>query len=113
MLPLSFPHVVTRLPPDSPAYPPLPHFQAGIAYYDRVIDLLLSSGIQPYITIFHWDLPSALETKYGGWTCFDEITKDYERYARVLFERFGDRVKNWITLNEVSRSDWPDFLDIG
>ncbi len=74
--------------------------EAGVKYYSDVIDLLLSKGIQPWVTIYHWDLPSALEEKYGGWTNFEEITQDYARYARVLFERFGDRVKNWITLNE-------------
>jgi beta-glucosidase len=77
--------------------------EAGIKYYSDVIDLLLSKRIEPYVTIFHWDLPSALEERYGGWTNFEEITKDFARYSRVLFERFGDRVKNWITLNEVRR----------
>lgn len=74
--------------------------EAGIEYYNKVIDSLISEGIQPWITIFHWDLPSNLEARYGGWTNTEEIGKDFERYSRLLFDRFGDRVKNWITLNE-------------
>jgi beta-glucosidase len=88
-------------PPPPPGGRDDPINEAGIKYYSDVIDLLLSKGIEPYVTIFHWDLPSALEERYGGWTNFEEITKDFVRYSRVLFERFGDRVKNWITLNEV------------
>jgi beta-glucosidase len=76
--------------------------EKGIAYYNRLIDGLLARGIQPCVTIFHWDLPSELEKRYGGWTCQDEVTLDYERYSKLLFDRFGDRVKLWITLNEVS-----------
>lgn len=74
--------------------------EAGIAYYNKLIDLLVSKNIRPYVTIFHWDLPSELEKRYGGWTNTEEVSKDFERYSRVLFERFGDRVKDWITLNE-------------
>ena len=76
--------------------------EKGIEYYNRLIDGLLARGIQPCVTIFHWDLPSELEKRYGGWSCQDEVTLDYERYSKLLFDRFGDRVKLWITLNEVN-----------
>lgn len=76
--------------------------EKGIDYYNRLIDGLLARGIQPCVTIFHWDLPSELEKRYGGWSCQDEVTLDYQRYSKLLFDRFGDRVKLWITLNEVS-----------
>jgi beta-glucosidase len=74
--------------------------EAGIAWYSRLIDELLSRGITPWVTLYHWDLPQALEDRYGGWLNEVEIQKDFERYAKVLYERFGDRVRNWMTLNE-------------
>jgi beta-glucosidase len=73
----------------------------GLEYYSNLVDALLDAGIVPYVTLFHWDLPSALEKRYGGWSNSDEITKDFERFARVIFAHLGDRVKHWITLNEV------------
>lgn len=51
------------------------------------------------MTIFHWDHPQALEDRYGGFTS-DSIIEDFESYADLLFERFGDRVTDWITINE-------------
>lgn len=58
------------------------------------------------MTLFHWDLPLELENRYGGFvaseTNTEELFLDFENYARVCFEAFGDRVKHWITLNEVS-----------
>jgi beta-glucosidase len=54
--------------------------------------------------LYHWDLPSALEKRYGGWSNIDEISKDFSRFAELLFERFADRVKFWITFNEVGGS---------
>ncbi|GFZ51662.1 beta-glucosidase [Saitozyma sp. JCM 24511] len=72
----------------------------GLEYYSNLVDALLDAGIAPYVTLFHWDLPSALEKRYGGWSNSDEVTKDFERFARVIFAQLGDRVKHWITLNE-------------
>ncbi|KAK2123626.1 glycoside hydrolase superfamily [Fusarium oxysporum II5] len=74
--------------------------EAGIAFYDRVIDGCLKRGITPWVTLYHWDLPQALHERYGGWLDVEESQMDFERYARLCYERFGDRVKHWITLNE-------------
>ncbi|KAK8951365.1 putative beta-glucosidase 41 [Platanthera zijinensis] len=71
----------------------------GIAYYNSLIDALLEKGIQPFATLYHWDLPQALEDKYDGWLS-TQIIEDYEHYAYTCFEAFGDRVKYWITFNE-------------
>jgi beta-glucosidase len=77
-----------------------PVSEEGVAFYNSLINGLLARGIQPWITLYHWDLPQALHERYGGWLNVEEVQKDFERYARVCFERFGDRTKNWITLNE-------------
>lgn len=74
--------------------------EEGIDFYNQLIDSLLRRGIKPWVTLYHWDLPQALHDRYGGWLNVSEVQKDFERYARVCYERFGDRVKNWITLNE-------------
>lgn len=74
--------------------------EAGIDFYNRVIDGCLSRGITPWVTLYHWDLPQGLHERYGGWLDVEESQKDFERYARLCYERFGDRVKHWITLNE-------------
>lgn len=72
----------------------------GVAFYNKLIDALLARGITPWITLYHWDLPQGLQDRYGGWLNIEESQKDFERYAGVCYERFGDRVKNWITVNE-------------
>ncbi|KAG7562366.1 hypothetical protein FFLO_02146 [Filobasidium floriforme] len=72
---------------------------AGIAYYNKLIDALLAHGITPFVTLFHWDLPSGLEKRYRGWTSRN-VLDDFQNYVRLCFKEFGDRVKNWITLNE-------------
>ncbi|KAF3612197.1 hypothetical protein DY000_02048520 [Brassica cretica] len=56
-------------------------------------------SIEPYVTIFHWDVPQTLEDEYGGFLS-RRIVEDYKNYAELLFQRFGDRVKFWITLNQ-------------
>lgn len=74
--------------------------EQGIAFYSRFIDELLDNGITPFVTLFHWDTPQALEERYLGMLDCEKYTPDFLRYARLCFERFGDRVKHWITYNE-------------
>lgn len=74
--------------------------QAGIDYYNKIIDSLLASGIEPWITLYHWDLPHALEVK-GGWTNRESVTW-FSEYVEVCAQYFGDRVKNWMVINEPS-----------
>lgn len=73
--------------------------QKGIDFYNDLIDKLISNGITPYVTIFHWDLPQKLQDKYGGMLS-DQFVNDFVNYADLLFCKFGDRVKYWMTLNE-------------
>lgn len=70
----------------------------GIAFYNALINELIKYDIEPLVTMYHFDLPYALEEK-GGWSNRDTIFA-FERYAKVLFENFGDRVKYWLTINE-------------
>jgi beta-glucosidase len=74
--------------------------KAGIDYYNRVIDYCLAQGIEPWVTIYHWDLPQALEVK-GGWTNRD-IIGWFTEYTAVCAQHFGDRVKHWMIMNEPS-----------
>ncbi|XP_042480093.1 beta-glucosidase 24-like isoform X2 [Macadamia integrifolia] len=71
----------------------------GLRYYNNLINELLSNGMQPFVTLFHWDCPLALEKEYGGFLS-PQIIKDYWDYADLCFREFGDRVKHWITFNE-------------
>lgn len=72
--------------------------EKGIEYYNKVIDKLLAMNIEPMVTMYHYDLPQKIQ-EFGGLT--NSIFVSYfEAYANLLFERFGDRVKHWITFNE-------------
>lgn len=71
---------------------------AGLDHYDRLVDGLLARGIEPWATLYHWDLPQALEDG-GGWTSPEAVERLAE-YASVVARRLGDRVGHWITLNE-------------
>ncbi|WP_410646155.1 GH1 family beta-glucosidase [Amycolatopsis sp. cmx-4-54] len=80
---------------------------AGLDFYDRLVDALLDAGIRPFATLFHWDLPSALE---GGWPERDTAYA-YADYAAVVAARLGDRVKDWNTVNEPLCSAWLGYLE--
>ena len=71
---------------------------AGLAFYDRLVDCLLESGVQPWATLYHWDLPQALEDE-GGWAARDTAAR-FADYAGVVVDALGDRVRHWSTLNE-------------
>ncbi len=72
--------------------------QAGIDYYNRVIDYCIKQGIEPWITLYHWDLPHALELQ-GGWTN-REIVLWFTNFVEICAKAFGDRVKHWMVMNE-------------
>lgn len=72
--------------------------QKGLDFYHRVIDTCLEKGMQPWITLYHWDLPQALEEK-GGWTNRD-VLGWFSEYANIVTKEYGDKVKKWMILNE-------------
>ncbi len=84
----------TRIIPDGVGRPN----EAGIDFYGQLIDELLRNGITPWLTLYHWDLPQALQDA-GGWLNRDTVDA-FAQYADVLAKSFGGRVKNWITHNE-------------
>nr|QCQ82763.1 furostanol glycoside 26-O-beta-glucosidase [Trigonella foenum-graecum] len=73
--------------------------QEGVKYYNNLINELLANGLQPFVTLFHWDLPQTLEDEYGGFLS-PLVVNDFQDYAELCFKEFGDRVKYWITFNE-------------
>ncbi|GGK93228.1 beta-glucosidase [Sphaerisporangium melleum] len=72
--------------------------QAGLDFYRRLVDELLANGIEPWLTLYHWDLPQALED-LGGWPARD-TSKRFADFAACVHQALGDRVKNWSTVNE-------------
>ncbi|MGW5373044.1 GH1 family beta-glucosidase [Streptomyces sp. NPDC004009] len=81
----------------------------GLAFYDELVDALLEAGITPAVTLYHWDLPQALQDR-GGWP--ERATAlAFAEYASAVAERLGDRVKLWATLNEPSCSAWIGHLE--
>ena len=73
---------------------------AGIEYYNQVINYCIEKGVEPWVTVYHWDLPQTLEDK-GGWTN-REVIKWFTNYTEVCASYFGDRVKHWMVMNEPS-----------
>ncbi|XP_066278098.1 cytosolic beta-glucosidase-like [Branchiostoma lanceolatum] len=73
--------------------------QYGVDYYNNLINELKNNGIEPLVTLYHWDLPQKLKDRYGGWVN-DTMVELFENYARFCFATFGDRVKYWATFNE-------------
>ncbi|KAK4388699.1 Oleuropein beta-glucosidase [Sesamum angolense] len=73
--------------------------QEGIDFYNNVIDTLIQHEIEPYVTLFHWDLPQCLQDEYDGFLS-KRVVDDFREFAELCFWEYGDRVKNWTTLNE-------------
>jgi len=73
--------------------------EAGLAFYEALIDALRERRIEPVLTLYHWDLPQALQDEYGGWED-RRIVADFENYCITLFRRFAGKVKYWVSLNE-------------
>lgn len=71
--------------------------QYGIDHYNMLINELLIHDITPFVTLYHWDLPQALEDRYDGWLS-SRIEDDFKHYADICFRAFGDRVKYWMTV---------------
>jgi len=86
--------------------------EAGLAFYDRILDELEKHGIEPLVTISHYETPLHLAEQYGGWTN-RALIGFYERYARTLFERFGSRVTYWLTFNEINSLLHAPFMSGG
>jgi beta-glucosidase len=74
--------------------------EKGIEFYNKLIDRLIAKGIEPVVTLYHWDAPQGLYSRYKAFLNTEEFTADFENYARLCFSRFGDRVKKWVTFNE-------------
>ncbi|GAA2539685.1 GH1 family beta-glucosidase [Winogradskya consettensis] len=80
---------------------------AGLAFYDRLTDELLAAGIDPWVTLYHWDLPQELEDA-GGWPNRDTAYR-FADYSMLVFDKLSDRVTNWTTLNEPWCSAWLGY----
>ena len=72
---------------------------AGLAFYHAVLDALAAAGIEPHVSLYHWDLPQALEDEYGGWLSPTSVD-DFAAYAALAFKELGPKVKFWSTFNE-------------
>ncbi len=81
--------------------------QKGIDFYSRLVDELLANGIEPFCTLFHWDLPQSLQDRYGGWESRD-TSKAFGQYAGFVASKLSDRVHHFFTMNEFS-----SFIDLG
>jgi beta-glucosidase len=79
----------------------------GLDFYDRLLDELLANGIEPYATLYHWDLPQSLQDRFGGWRS-SETSRAFASYAGFVAARLSDRIKSFFTLNECGR-----FVDFG
>nr|XP_028948106.1 beta-glucosidase 13-like [Malus domestica] len=73
--------------------------QLGVDHYNRLINELIRNGIEPFVTMYHFDLPQVLQEKYGG-LMHQMFVKDFSDYAELCFKLFGDRVRHWFTINE-------------
>ena len=81
--------------------------ERGVAFYQRLVDELLANGVEPFCTLFHWDLPQVLQERFGGWQS-RETSKAFADYAGYVAGRLSDRIHNFFTMNEFS-----SFIDLG
>ena len=86
--------------------------EAGLAYYDNVFHELAKHNIKPFVTLSHYEMPFSLTRKYGGWRS-RKLIGFFERYARTVFERYKDKVKLWLTFNEINMSLHAPFTGVG
>jgi 6-phospho-beta-glucosidase len=83
--------------------------RAGLQFYSRLVDELLSHGIEPILTLYHWDVPQSLMEEYGAWES-RRIIDDFTDYCITLYEHLGDRVRYWVSLNEQNYNFHHGFL---
>lgn len=86
--------------------------EEGLAFYDRVFDELHKHGIEPVVTISHYEIPLHLITEYGGWRN-RKVVGFFDRYARTLFNRYKNKVKYWMTFNEINGAILHPILGLG
>ncbi|WEM45295.1 6-phospho-beta-glucosidase (plasmid) [Photobacterium sp. DA100] len=86
--------------------------EAGLAYYDRIFDELAKHDITPFVTLSHYEMPYALVENYGGWAD-RKLIEFFERYVRTVFQRYKDKVKLWLTFNEINMSLHAPFTGVG
>ena len=86
--------------------------EAGLAFYDRLFDELAAHDITPLVTLSHYEMPWGLVKQYGGWGSRQTITF-FERYARTVFGRYGEKVKLWLTFNEINMSLHAPMTGVG
>ncbi|CAK0738170.1 hypothetical protein CVIRNUC_001004 [Coccomyxa viridis] len=73
--------------------------QKGVDFYVGLVTSLLAAGIEPHVTLYHWDLPQSLQERFGGWNS-SQVVEPFRRYARTMFDALGGHVKHWTTMNE-------------
>ncbi len=86
--------------------------EAGLAYYDRLFDELAKYNMTPFVTLSHYEMPYALVENYGGWGN-RKLIEMFERYVTTVFERYKDKVKLWLTFNEINMSLHAPFTGVG
>lgn len=86
--------------------------EAGLAYYDRIFDELAKHDIKPFVTLSHYEMPYALVENYGGWAD-RKLIGFFERYVASVFERYKNKVKLWLTFNEINMSLHAPFTGVG
>ncbi|XP_078401463.1 klotho [Cetorhinus maximus] len=82
--------------------------EAGLRYYSHLIQRLRDVGVEPIVTLYHWDLPQALQDMYGGWIN-ESLVDRFSEYAEVCFKALGDRVKYWITMDNPYALAWHGY----